>query len=220
MLTSKCMWLQRISKAYSSVYLCLIYLFPPVHRWVHIIYYQLLYHSMHSSLLLINYCHRQMRVVWTVLKHRNRQYSFIHKHHYQFSWVFPGYPFSLFRCLIQFQWSLQTIHIHIFPTLLFLRPSPFQVNIVFIICICQFLPYSWGGINDFIMKTQSDMWRSFSITIWWTSYINITCCLSFSSWICLTYSCIFYIVIFHNIILIWISKLIFWILHRSNLLFG
>ena len=30
-------------------------------------------------------CRGQMCVVWTVLKHRNRKYSCIHKHHHKFS---------------------------------------------------------------------------------------------------------------------------------------
>ena len=42
-----------------------------------------------------------------------------------FSGGFPGYPFFLFQCLIQVKCSLHMINIRIFPTLLFLCPSPF-----------------------------------------------------------------------------------------------
>ena len=145
--TSQYMCLQNKSSAYSSVYFFCFYIFPPVQRWVHMFYYQWLYHGMHSSILLKNNTHRQMRVVCAVFKHSNRQYSCIHKRHHQFSWGFTGYPFSLFRCLIQVQWSLQMIHIHIFPTLLFLFPSSFWINIVYTNLICQFLPPIIGGRN-------------------------------------------------------------------------
>ena len=40
------------------------YLFPPVHRWLHVIYYQWLHHSVYSSLFLKNDCRRRMHVVW------------------------------------------------------------------------------------------------------------------------------------------------------------
>ena len=110
---------------YSSVYVCFFYLFPPVHRYVNLIYYQWLHHIMHSLVFLKNNCHRQIHVVCTVLKYINRQYSCIHKHHNQFSWGFPGDLFSLFWCWIQVQWSLQMIHIHIFQLFYFcaLHPS-------------------------------------------------------------------------------------------------
>ena len=55
----------------------------------------------------------------------NRQYRCIHKHHHQFSWGFQRDPLVLSQYLIQLQWSLQMIHIHIFPTLPFLCPSSF-----------------------------------------------------------------------------------------------
>ena len=114
-------------KIFLSIFfsVCLnFYLFPQVYRWVHMIYDQWLHHSIHYSFLLKYDCHRQMCVVWTVLKHRNIQYSCIYKHHHKFSGGFPGYPFYFYQCLIQVQWSLQMIHIHIFPTLLFLFPLP------------------------------------------------------------------------------------------------
>ena len=72
-----------------------------------------------------NNCHRQMCFLCAVLKPWDRKYRCIHKHHHQLSGGFPGYPFFLFQCVIQMQWSLQMIIIQIFPTLLFLCPSTF-----------------------------------------------------------------------------------------------
>ena len=69
---------------------------PLVHRRVHMLYYQWFHHSMHYSILLKNKFHSEMRVLCAVLKHSNRQYSFIHEHHHQFSWGFPGDPFLSF----------------------------------------------------------------------------------------------------------------------------
>ena len=117
------------------------------------------------------------------------------------------------------QWSPQMIHVHILQLFYFcvLHPSRWTLFILF-----EFFnppPYYWGSINDCIMKTHSEPWQSFSITIWWTSYINITCLPFlfflhiFNVFLYLLYSH------FYNIISIWISKLIFWIVYLSNLLF-
>ena len=41
--------------------------------------------EQHINTDVENNCHRQMRVLYSVLKHRNRQYSCIHKHRHQLS---------------------------------------------------------------------------------------------------------------------------------------
>ena len=75
----------------------------------------------------------------------------------------------------------------------------------------NFPPYSRGSINYCIMKTRSELWRSFSITIWWTIYIkyNLLPLVFF-----LDMSNVFLYLLyshFYNIILIWKSLLIFFI---------
>ena len=82
------------------------------------------------------------------------------------------------------------------------------------------LPYSWGSINDCIMNTWYKLCLSFSIAILWTFMIHRNCCLYFSSWIRPTYSCIFYIVTFKNIISIIICLLKCGIVNISDHLFS
>ena len=151
---------------------------------------------MHSLLLLKNNCHGKMCVVCAVFNlgidsidayintiiNSQEDSEGIHFTSINFQYSYNGhyrwYTFTFFQLFY----------------LCVLHPSRWTLYIQF-----EFVdssPYSWVSINDCIMKTQSELWQSFSITIWRTGYINITCCLSLSSWICPTYSCIFYIVIF------------------------
>ena len=111
------------------------------------------------------------------------------------------------------------IHIRIFPTLSCVCLSPFQVETFDTIPICKFSAYSWGSINYLIMKKWSEMWWSFSIMIWWTFKIHKTCCLSFSTWMHPTYSCVFYIIPFMNTSSIQIRLKIFCIIKLSNIPF-
>ena len=60
-------------------------------------------------------------------------------------------------------------------------------------------PYYWGSIIYCTMKTSSELWWTFSITIWWILNIHKTYGLSFPPWICLTYSRICYIISGNNI---------------------
>ena len=154
-----------------------------------------MHHSIYSSLLLKNDCHRRMRVVW--LKNPTGMditYAYINtiinNKEDSHSTHFSPPMFNTGSIVIT-----DDTHSH-FPNYL----KCVLLNLLGGHCLynsnLSISPYSWGSINDWIMKTRSELWQSFSITIWWIIYINITCCPSFYSWICTTYSCIFYIVIF------------------------
>ena len=57
-------------------------------------------------------------------------------------------PILLYHFLIQVQWSLQMVHIHIFPTLSCVFPSLFKVDTVYTIPIFQFYPLFSGQNSD------------------------------------------------------------------------
>ena len=117
------------------------------------------------------------------------------------------------------QWSWLMIQNHILQIyhVCVLHPSMGTLSIQF-----QFinpLTYYWGRIHYWIMKTLSEMWWSFSITIWWTLNIHKTCCLLFSFWIHPTYYCTLYIWCGKNTTSISIYILIFCIIKFSILMF-
>ena len=78
-------------------------IFHPVHRWVHMIYYQWLHHSFCSYIMLKNDCQRRMCVVCIIWKHRNRQYRCIHKHHHRLPGVFQKHPFLSIN--VYYRWN-------------------------------------------------------------------------------------------------------------------
>ena len=97
--------------------------------------------------------------------------------------------------------------------------NPSTWNLLIQLQFVNFFTYYWARINYCIMKTWYEMWWYSSITIWRTFKINKTCCLSFSTWIHPTYSCVFNIIFINNITSIIICCLIFFIVNLSNLLF-
>ena len=147
-------------------------------------------------------------------------YMFIQKYHHQLPEKNPQSTpfFSLYfqnRCnghkIIYTFWLLHFFHVCV------IHPSRGALSIQFI--FVNIFTYSWGSINNYITKKGSELWWSFIITILKTSNIHKTCGLSFSSWICPTYSLIFYIISENNINSITICLLIFWIIKLFNSLF-
>ena len=127
------------------------YIFIPVHKWLHKIYYQWLYYNIHSSRIVkINVIDKCM---WYIL--------------FQNIWIYPIY--ANINVIINYQYNP---HSNYFSCSIFIRGVMVIIDDTYshfynsIICVtfnllggyCQYnfnfsFPYYWGRINYFIMKT-------------------------------------------------------------------